>query len=233
VKKIDEIINSVYSNGRNVLTEYESKLVLAEYGIPVVREILAFDFDAVNEAAARIGYPVALKLCSEQVQHKTEKGLLHLDLRDERDLTEAFEELVGKTDVSEQVFLVQEMVHGARELLIGMTRDSQLGPVAMFGLGGIFTEVLDDTSLGVAPRRKTDALQMLNEIRARKILGRIRGMDAVDRDFLGECIVALGNIGLNHEKIQEIDVNPLIIKGTRPVAVDALVVLRKEDDLQD
>ena len=233
MKKVYEIIKSVRSDGRRVLTEYESKLVLAEYGIPVVRENLVFDFDSVQEAAARIGYPVALKLCSAQVRHKTEKGLIRLGLRDEGELAEAFEGLKTQMEDSKAGFLVQEMVRGARELLIGMTRDPQFGPVAMFGLGGIFTEVLDDISLRVAPLRYNDALEMMREIRANKILGPIRGMEPVDLEILNKSIVAVGNIGLSHGDIQEIDVNPLIVQGNRPVAVDALVVLRKESDLED
>ena len=130
-------------------------------------------------------------------------------------------------------FLVQEMVRGVRELVIGMTRDPQFGPAAMFGLGGIFTEVLDDISLRVAPLGNNDALEMMREIKAHKILGLIRGMEAVDLDLLSKSIVAVGNIGLRHKDIQEIDVNPLIVQGNRPVTVDALVVLRKENDVKD
>jgi acyl-CoA synthetase (NDP forming) len=139
VNKVDKIIKSVRLDGRRVLTEYESKLVLAEYGIPVVLEELAFDLDSIKEAASRIGYPVALQLCSAQLRHKTEKGLIRLGLRDGGELVGAFAELERQKENSGAVFLIQEMVRGARELVIGMTRGLQFGPVAMFGLGGIFT----------------------------------------------------------------------------------------------
>jgi acetyl-CoA synthetase (ADP-forming) len=108
-----------------------------------------------------------------------------------------------------------------------MIRDPQFGPTVMFGLGGIFAEILDDVSFRVAPIEMYDAMEMIKEIRAYKILNAIRGMDAVDIKVLGKSLIALGNIGLEHEDIQEIDVNPMIIKGDKPVAVDALIILKE------
>ena len=108
---------------------------------------------------------------------------------------------------------------------MGLTRDPQFGPCVMFGLGGIFTEILKDVSFRVAPLEKQDALAMMQEIRGRKILGAIRGMAAVDLDLLAEILVTIGRIGLENDRIKEIDVNPLMISNGKPVAVDALVVL--------
>ena len=121
--------------------------------------------------------------------------------------------------------LVQEMIRCKRELAMGLTRDPQFGPCVMFGLGGIFTEILKDVSFRVAPLEKQDALAMMQEIRGRKILGAIRGMAAVDLDLLAEILVTIGRIGLENDRIKEIDVNPLMISNGKPVAVDALVVL--------
>jgi acetyl-CoA synthetase (ADP-forming) len=121
--------------------------------------------------------------------------------------------------------LVQEMIKGERELVVGLVRDPQFGPCVMFGLGGIFTEVLKDTSFRVAPIEKYDALQMMEEIRAKAILGPFRGKEPVDRDLMAEILVAVGNIGMQYDDVKEIDINPVIIDGSRPVAVDALVVL--------
>jgi acetyl-CoA synthetase (ADP-forming) len=109
--------------------------------------------------------------------------------------------------------------------MIGMVRDAQFGPSVMFGLGGIFTEVLQDVVFRIAPLRKRDALDMVQGIKGHRILGAIRGMKAVDLEVLTRSLIAVGRIGLDHAEISEIDVNPLIVKGTRPVAVDALVVL--------
>lgn len=123
--------------------------------------------------------------------------------------------------------LIQEMVTGSRELVIGMTRDLHLGPCVMFGLGGIFTEALADVSFRMAPLTDRDVQEMTGEIRGHKLLGSVRGLKAIDMEMLGRCLKALGQIGLKHPAIRELDVNPLIIRNGQPVAVDALVVLEK------
>jgi acetyl-CoA synthetase (ADP-forming) len=153
--------------------------------------------------------------------------LIELNLRDEIELREAFQRLHEQAVAFNGDILVQEMVNEVRELAIGMIRDPQFGPTVMFGLGGIFAEILDDVSFRVAPIEMHDAMEMIEEIRAYKILNAIRGMDAVDIKVLSKSLIVLGNIGLEHEDIQEIDVNPLIIKGDKPVAVDALIILKE------
>jgi acetyl-CoA synthetase (ADP-forming) len=128
-------------------------------------------------------------------------------------------------DGAEKAVLVQQLVKGQRELVVGLTRDPQFGPCVMFGLGGIFTEILEDTSFRVAPIEKQDALEMISEIKAHKILGAIRGMEPVDKDMLAEILIAIGRLGIENEAVKEIDINPVIISRGKPVAVDALVVL--------
>jgi len=224
---VKEILESARSRGQKALSEYDSKRVLAAYNIPVTREALVRKPDEATEAAARIGYPVALKVCSHEVTHKTEKGLIEIGLRDERDLERAFRRLQERMAGAEGDFLVQEMVKGARELVISMIRDPQFGPCVMFGLGGIFTEILRDVSFRVAPIEKRDAMEMMQEIKGKKILEAVRGMEPVDLDTLSRSLIALGNLGVEQEAIQEVDVNPLIVRGNQPVAVDALVVLRE------
>ncbi len=128
-----------------------------------------------------------------------------------------------------EALLVQEMVKGTRELVCGMTRNPQLGPCVMFGLGGIFTEVLDDVAFRIAPLTPGDAREMIGEIRARKILDPFRGEAAIDQEILARVLVSLGRIGLEYENVAAIDINPLKVRTDgKPVAVDALVVLRKE-----
>ena len=118
------------------------------------------------------------------------------------------------------------MIKGDRELMIGMTRDDQFGPSVMFGLGGIFTEVLEDVSFRLAPLKLKDGRAMMSEIRAAKILDAVRGMARVDRALLARAIVAVGNAAADNPDIAEIDINPLIVAGSRPVAVDGLVILK-------
>jgi len=221
-----EIIAKALKEGRTTLSEYESKQVLSSYGIPVTREVLVNDLQRLKAAASEIGYPLVLKGCSSDIAHKTEKGLIRVDIRNEEEARSAFEEIMGHMSASGAV-LVQEMIKGQRELVIGLTRDPQFGPCVMFGLGGIFTEILKDISFRVAPLEKRDALEMMHDIKGHKILEAVRGMEAADLDMFSDILIKVGQIGLENEAVKEIDINPVIISGSKPVAVDALVVLEQ------
>jgi len=220
------IVEKALREGRKTLSEYESKEFLKSYGIPATRENLVHTREECTKAAHAIGYPLVLKACSPQLAHKTEKGLVRLDLRSNQELILAFDDLMSRMEGNEKSILVQELIKGTRELVAGMTRDPQFGPCVMFGLGGIFTEILKDIAFRVAPLEKRDALDMTQEIKAHKILGAVRGMPAADMDLLCDILVKVGEIGLENESIQEIDINPLILSGAKPVAVDALIVLK-------
>ena len=221
-----EIIQKVLGEGRHVLSEYESKLLLAQYGIPVTREIVVEDETDLISAARDIGYPLVLKGCSSEISHKTETNIIRLDIRTDEEATTAFRQIKANMNGRPGGVLVQEMVRGQRELMAGLTRDPQFGPCVMFGLGGIFTEILKDVSFRLAPLKHVDALDMMQEIKGHKILEAVRGMEPVDTDMLAQVLIRLGDIGVENDPIKEIDINPLIIRGGKPVAVDALVVLR-------
>jgi succinyl-CoA synthetase beta subunit len=225
MKELQKMIESALKEGRTTLSEYESKQILAHYRIPVARESLCYTPADLQKAALEIGYPLVLKGYSPELAHKTENDLVRLDLRNAAEAEQAFNDLMGRIQGQAKGVLVQEMVKGKRELLAGMTRDPQFGPCVLFGLGGIFTEVLEEVSFRVAPLDKRQALEMMEETKAKKMLQAFRGMEAADRDLIAHILIQLGQIGLEQEKIKEIDVNPLIISGSRPVAVDALVVL--------
>ena len=209
---------------QGAMSEYESKRVLASYHVPVTEEKLVNNVEELLKAAEEIGFPVVLKGCSSKVVHKTEKGLVKLDIRNAEEAEAAFEEIMSNMEDSEGAILVQEMVKG-RELVVGLTRDPQFGPCVMFGLGGIFTEILRDVSFRVAPITRNDALEMMQEIKAHRILDAVRGMAAADRDGLADMLINVGRIGLENENVKEIDINPVVISGKKPIAVDALVVL--------
>lgn len=221
-----EIIQKVLGEGRHVLSEYESKLLLAQYGIPVTREIVVEDETDLISAARDIGYPLVLKGCSSEISHKTETNIIQLDIRTDEEATTAFRQIKANMNGRSGGVLVQEMIRGQRELMAGLTRDPQFGPCVMFGLGGIFTEILKDVSFRLAPLKHVDTLDMMQEIKGRKILEAVRGMEPVDADMLAQVLIKLGDIGVENDPIKEIDINPLIIRGGKPVAVDALVVLR-------
>ena len=223
-----DIVQTALKKGQKSLSEYDSKRLLSSYGIPVVKEKLAQSRAAAVKTAKEIGLPVVLKGCSPEIAHKTEKKLIEVDLRTLKEVERAYDaivERVGQTPLDG--VLVQEMVKGSRELVVGMIRDAQFGPCVMFGLGGIFTEVLKDVSFRIAPLEKRDALEMAGEIKSAKILGAFRGMPPVDMDLLVSMLINMGKLGLDLDAVKEVDVNPLIISGSRPVAVDALVVLEE------
>ncbi len=221
------LIEEAVKKGRSALSEYESKQVLADNGIPCTREIMVTSLQELEDAAEKIGFPLVLKGCAPEIAHKTEKGLIRVDIRSLEEAIAAFEEIMAEMAGSDGGVLVQEMIKGSRELVVGLTRDAQFGPCVMFGLGGIFTEVLEDISFRVAPLEKKDALEMMHEIRAHKILGAIRGMAPADLEMLTEILINVGRIGLENEAVKEIDINPVILSQGKPVAVDALVILEK------
>ena len=223
---VQKIIQAAKARNDKALSEYESKLVLSAFGVPVVQEYLTRDVKEAKEAAAKIGYPVVMKYCSTEVTHKTEKGLIEVGIRDNAALEQAFNDLQKRAEGISGGYLIQEMVSGARELVIGLIRDPQFGPCVMFGLGGIFTEILKDVSFRVAPVEKRDTIEMMQEIKGYKILEAIRGMGAADMDALSQALIGLGKLGLELNDVREVDVNPMILrKNGQPVAVDGLVVL--------
>ena len=220
-----KLIDQALKDGRTALSEYESKQVLASYGIPVTQEELVINPEDLFQAVHKIGYPLVMKGCAAEIAHKTERGLIRLDVRNENEARTAFKEITAAMDGAENAVLVQQMVKGQRELVVGLTRDPQFGPCVMFGLGGIFTEIIEDTSFRVAPIEKRDALEMIQEIKAYKILEAMRGMEPADKDMLADILIAIGRLGIENEAVKEIDINPVIISRGKPVAVDALVVL--------
>ena len=210
-------------SGKIALDEYTAKRILRSYDIPTTKEMLVDSMDSALGAARSIGYPVVLKACSPEIQHKTEKGVVHINIMDESGLKEAFADIRKK--VPDSSVLVSEMVKGERELMAGVTYFPGFPPCVMFGLGGIFTEALKDNVFRVAPLSEDDARSMLTSISASNILGSYRGMDPVDSDALASILVKLGYVSLHFPEIKEIDLNPIIISGERPVVADALFVV--------
>ncbi len=219
-----DLVKQALADGLPALDEHRAKQFLSTFGIPVSRETVAGDPAAAAAAAKAIGFPVVLKVVGHALYHKTEVGGVVLNLKSGADVKAESARLLKIPGC--EALLVQEMVKGDRELVCGMTRDPQLGPCVMFGLGGIFTEALDDAVFRVAPLDLSDAVEMTGEIRSTKILGTFRGQSPVKQEALARLLVALGEIGLQHEAIQAIDINPIKIRadGT-PVAVDALITL--------
>lgn len=221
-----KIIDEAIQRGDKTLSEFDSKKVLEAYSIPVTKEFIAKSLDEAKKFAQEIGYPVVLKGHSSKLTHKTELNMIELNLKDASAVETAYTALEERGKGELEGVLVQPMIKGEREFVAGLIRDPQFGPCVMFGLGGIFTEVLKDVTFRVAPLEKRDALEMMDEIKAKKLLDNFRGKPAVNREVLANALINLGRIGLEIPEIAEIDINPLIINNDMPVAVDALVVLK-------
>ncbi len=218
------ILKTAVQKKQQSLSEYESKLVVKEAGVRITREGLARSRDEAVAIAESLGFPVVMKGCSDRLTHKTELGMVKVGIADAGAAADAYNDLASKGIPMDGV-LVQEMVRGSREFVMGLIRDAQFGCCVMFGLGGVLTEALRDVSFRIAPLRELDAEEMIMEIRSRKLLDEFRRSPAVDRLSLVNALVGLGRLGLENEEIAEIDINPLIINGHEPVAVDAMVVL--------
>ena len=227
MKSVEAIIEKAISEGKTTLSEFDSKRILAAYGISITHEILTDDLAQAEAAVAQIGYPVVLKVCAAKIAHKTEQGLIELGIKNSAEMQCAYHNLAAKARDLGGRILIQEMVKGSRELVAGLTRDKDFGPCVMFGLGGIFTEALGDVSFRVAPLTEQDAREMCGEINGYRVLAGIRGLEAVRMDLLSKCLKNLGQIGLDHPAVREIDINPLIVRDGQPVAVDALIVLEE------
>ena len=211
----------------HTLSEFESKRLLAEAGVPVPDEELVAGADDAVHAADRIGFPVVLKLCGTGIAHKTERGLVRLRLRDSDAVREAAQALLAerRPEEADAALLVGPMLSGRRELIAGLVRDPQFGPCVMLGVGGIFAEALNDVAFAVAPLASGDAEDLIDALKGRKLLDAFRGEPAVDRTKLIGVLEALGRIGAERADVRSIDVNPLIVCGDSPIAVDALVEL--------
>jgi len=222
---IEKLLEAIRTPGKKALTENESKQLLKAYDVPVVNETVAFSEDEAVKAAQKKGFPVVLKALGATLLHKTERGLVHLNLNDEEAVKNAAFLVAQEAGDELEGLLVQPQVKGKREFVAGLFRDEQFGPVVMFGIGGVFTEALSDVAFRIAPLTEIDAAEMIDEIKAQSLLGEFRGEKAADRDELIKTLMGLSTIGIEIPEIAEIDINPLVVtSGGSVVAVDALVV---------
>lgn len=220
------LIDEARGRGQSALSEYESKRVLACYGVPVIEEELVQDAEGALAVAERFGYPVAVKADSPSILHKSDHGLVVLNADDADAVKEAVANIaraIGDTEL--QGYLVQQMARGKREVIVGGSRDKLFGPSVMLGLGGVLVEAYADVAFRLAPLEMRDALEMINEIRAQRMFDAVRGEPPVDREALGRVLMAAGEILVHHPEISQVDINPLIFEGPQPVAVDALIML--------
>jgi acyl-CoA synthetase (NDP forming) len=225
-----EIIDRVKSEGRTILTEVESKQILAEAGIPIADAQLAATREKAVAAARQIGLPVVLKIVSPDISHKSDVGGVKLNLGSEEEVAAAFDEIVAaaRRAESEATVLgvsVQKMARPGVEVIMGMTMDPQFGPVLMFGLGGVFVEVLKDVAFRIVPLEPRDARQMIRDIKGFPVLEGFRGQEPADLAALEDMLMRLSAFVEEHPEIQELDLNPIFAYKDGALAVDARIVL--------
>jgi len=227
---VKKLFKKVREAKRHNLLETESRDLLKEYHISLPEAELANNLDKAVEAGNRLGYPLAMKVVSPEIIHKSDAGGIKLGLNNQEDIKTAFNEIITNAEKvvkKEKILgtLISPMAKKGQECIIGMIRDAQFGPVIMFGLGGIFVEVLKDVSFRVAPLAAEDIDEMVEEIKGYKILTGIRGEKPKDIAAIKNILVRLSEIVIDNPEIKEIDLNPVIVHENGASIVDSRVIL--------
>ena len=227
---ITDILNKAKRDNRTVLTEIESKGILMEANFECNETHLATSKADAVRLSREIGYPVVLKISSSDITHKSDAGGVKTNLKNQATVRKAYDEIVtacstAYPNATIEGVSVQAMVKEGVELIVGMILDENFGPVIMFGLGGMFVEVLNDVSFRIAPIEMRDAEEMINEVKGKKLLNGYRGMDPVNIGILKEMLCDLSVFVVKNSVIKEIDLNPVVAFQDRAVIVDARMVL--------
>ncbi|MFM7950062.1 MAG: acetate--CoA ligase family protein, partial [Acidimicrobiaceae bacterium] len=212
------------------LSEMKSKQLLAKYGVPFSTEIEVTSANEAVAAASEIGFPVAIKICADAISHKSERGMVKLNIRTSTEVHEACAALLDQVrpEDGKASLLVAKMESGRRELIAGVVGDEQFGSFVMLGMGGVFAEVLDDSSFAPTPLDLQSAFRLIDQLRSQPVLGEFRGEHAVDRRQLAEVLVSLSRAHVENGSVRSIDLNPLIVRPNGSiVAVDALVEMHE------
>lgn len=229
----NSIFDQARNEGRTILTEFESKRVLKQAGISVVETRLAKSQKEAVALSRKMGFPVALKIASPDVIHKSDAGGVKLALNSMTEVRKAYDEIFKKIKkqypgANLQGVSVQKMVRPGTEVIIGTSKDPQFGPVIMFGLGGIFVELLKDVSFRIIPLERKDAQEMIEEIKGYPVLQGYRGMEPASISALIETILKVSKLIEENPGIKELDLNPVFAYRNKALAVDARIVLEKE-----
>jgi acetyltransferase len=238
---VSQVLDEIRRAGRLSIGDSEARRILTAYGLPIPKSEVAPNPETAIELASQIGYPVVLKIASPDILHKTDVGGVKVGLRNAEEVRDAFELMVYRAqryvpDARIWGCLVQEMVpDGGQEVLVGMNRDPQFGPLVTFGLGGIFVEILKDVTFRVAPFSRQEAEEMLGEIRAHALLDGVRGKPALDKAAIVDALLRVGQLVQDFPEIVELDINPLMVyprghgAGQSAIAIDMRLILSKSD----
>jgi len=225
-----KIINQAKQEGRKALLETESKTICAEYGITVNKFNLATNEKEAVEQAEKIGYPIVLKIVSPDILHKSDAGGVKVNLKTAADVEAAYKTILEnakkyKADAKIVGVIVQEMAPQGTEVIVGAVKDPQFGQTVMFGLGGIFVELLKDVTFRVAPLAITDAKEMITQLKAFPLLNGYRGSKPADIEALAEILYNVSKLILDYPEISELDLNPVMAYPQGTKTVDARIIL--------
>jgi len=224
------VFTQARKEGRSYLLEPEAKMVCMEYGIPVTRFKVALTPEEAVKFAEGIGYPVVLKIVSPDVIHKFDVGGVLLNLNDSSEVKDAYQKILKnvkkhKPNAKIVGVLVQEMAPASTEVIVGAIKDPQFGPALMFGLGGIFVEVLKDVAFRIAPITEQDAREMITEVKAYPILRGYRGQPPADIDAIVNILMNTSKLVMDHREIKELDLNPVMVYEKGAKTIDARIIL--------
>jgi acetyltransferase len=232
---VRELFDKVREEGRVSIGDTEAREVLEAYGFPVPESRLAESAEEAVDIAQEIGFPVVLKVASPDILHKTDVGGVKLNLNSATDVRDAYDLIVyraGRYVPDARVWgcLVQEMVTEGREILVGMNRDPQFGPLVAFGLGGIYVEALKDVAFRIAPFSREEAREMIHEIRSYPLLAGVRGEPPADHEAMVDALMRISQLVTDFPEILELDINPLTVfeEGQGATAIDMRLVLASE-----
>lgn len=230
MEKVSKMFDDVRKSGRKFLLEPEAKAVCMEYGIPVTKFKVAKTVDEAVEFAEEIGYPVVLKIVSPDILHKFDVGGVVLNIKTSKDVRKAYIQIldnVKKKAPNAKIVgvLVQEMAPSSTEVIVGATKDPQFGPAVMFGLGGIFVEVLKDVTFRIAPLSEEEAKEMITEVKGYPLLTGYRGQPPADMDAIIKILLNTSKLVTEHLEIKELDLNPIMVYEKGAKTVDARIIL--------
>ncbi len=221
------ILKEAKAGKRKVLTEFESKQVLADIGMPVTVQELATTKDECVAAAGKIGYPVVMKLMAEDIVHKSDAGAVALNLQDAAAVGATFDRLMAIPSKGEKRVSVQEMApKPITEIIIGLTTDPQFGPALMFGIGGILVEIMKDVSFRIAPITDFDADEMVHEIKGFPLLDGYRGAPKADLKAIKDLLLKVSQFAIDYPDVDQMDLNPVFVYDKGVKIVDARIILR-------
>jgi len=225
-----EIFSKVKKERRKFLLEPEAKTVCMNYGIPVTDFRVAKNEAETVKFAEKIGYPVVLKIVSPSIIHKSDVGGVIINLNDAKDVRNAYKQIlknVRKHKAKAKIFgmLIQEMAPQSTEIIVGATKDPQFGPTLMFGLGGVFVEILKDVTFRIAPVTEDEAREMITEVRAYPLLKGYRNMPQADIEAIVGILLNTSRLVMEHQEIKELDLNPIMVYEKGAKTVDARIIL--------